>query len=223
MIVKLVIQLLQNQYRLTSREIEILDLILTGCISSNKLSKNLNISESTVNKYIESLSLKLGFKSRSLLLASILQSITSTLTPAWYSDPAHSQPKVAIVEDDSDISEHLSRLLQERGFDAIVIKNFENPIGEIAGAGFDVILCDLILPDQDGIKLSRSLTQNQPNGPSIILMTGFPELIDKFVNDSTKGIIATVLFKPIDPDELIRIVLAATVIFRMRNFLADAG
>ena len=221
MITNLVVRLLQHHYRLTKREVEILELVLAGSISTTAISTQLKIAESTVNKYIESLSRKLGFKSRSSLLAGLLHGMSSTMTPVLYPNLKEYKPRVAIMDDDQDISEYLSGALVEHGFNAFAVTNIETPAVEIRNANIDVLICDLIMPGEDGIKLARSLFHGMPAGPSVVLITGYPDLVDRYVNESTRGVIASVLFKPLDIDELVSVVWAATIVCRMRGFLVD--
>jgi hypothetical protein len=75
------------------------------------------------------------------------------------------------------------------------------------------------MPGEDGIKLTRSLFNGMSAPPSVVLITGYPDLVDRYVNESTRGVIASVLFKPLDINELVSIVWAATIISRMRGFL----
>ena len=223
MITDLVVQLLQHHYRLTNREVEILELVLAGSVSTSAISEKLSIAESTVNKYIESLSRKLGFKSRSSLLAGILHGMSSTMTPVLYPNLKEYQPRVAIMDDDHDISEYLSSVLNRHGFNSFPITNIETPSKEIESANLDVLICDLIMPGEDGIKLTRSLFNGLAAPPSVILITGYPDLVDRYVNESTRGVIAGILFKPLDIDELMGVVWAATIVCRMRGFLLTPG
>jgi len=64
---------------------------------------------------------------------------------------------VLILEDDSDLLELFSRALIRGGYQVSTAKNLKNGRAMLAEQHFDVLLCDMRLPDGDGLELLRDL------------------------------------------------------------------
>ena len=60
--------------------------------------------------------------------------------------------KILIVEDDVSISEELKDLLNNAGFMAVILKDFENSLEEIKKENPDLILLDINIPKLNGEK-----------------------------------------------------------------------
>src|SRR5205823_2847795 len=69
---------------------------------------------------------------------------------------------------------------------------------------FDLVLCDINLPDQDGVSLLPKLLERDP-APTVLLITAYPS-IDTAVRGMKLGA-RDYLGKPFSPDEL-RLVVA---------------
>ena len=65
--------------------------------------------------------------------------------------------KIAIVEDDPIIREELALLLENEGYQAVAVTNFNNISQQIREAAPDLILLDLGLPGRDGISLCAEI------------------------------------------------------------------
>jgi CheY-like chemotaxis protein len=85
---------------------------------------------------------------------------------------AGSQAPVALVIDDSLVERMLATaILQKLGFAVICVASAEQALLRMAGTRFDLVLCDLCLPDMDGVDLlaaMRTVPQLQPP-PCIVL------------------------------------------------------
>ena len=65
--------------------------------------------------------------------------------------------KIVIVEDDPIIREELALLLENEGYQAVAVTNFNNISQQIREAAPDLILLDLGLPGRDGISLCAEI------------------------------------------------------------------
>ena len=54
--------------------------------------------------------------------------------------------KILIVEDDTSISEELKNLLDNAGYNGVILKDFENSYEEIKRENPDLILLDINIP-----------------------------------------------------------------------------
>lgn len=76
--------------------------------------------------------------------------------------------KILIIEDDSVISHELSNLLNNSGYEALELQNFENAIEEILEISPDLILLDINIPYMNGEILLQNL-RKKSNIPVIMV------------------------------------------------------
>jgi len=65
--------------------------------------------------------------------------------------------KIMIIEDDDAIRNELKELLQNSGYEAIVLKHFQNALNEILDAAPDLLLLDINIPYMNGELLLQNL------------------------------------------------------------------
>lgn len=65
--------------------------------------------------------------------------------------------KILVVEDDVTICQELKKLLTGAGYEALDVKNIENPLPEILSAHADLLLLDITLPGLSGEEILRQL------------------------------------------------------------------
>lgn len=65
--------------------------------------------------------------------------------------------KIMIIEDDEAIRNELKELLQNSGYEAIVLKHFQNALNEILDAAPDLLLLDINIPYMNGELLLQNL------------------------------------------------------------------
>jgi len=110
--------------------------------------------------------------------------------------------QILVVEDETPIREMITFVLEQNGFNAIEAEDFEQAKAKIAEPYPDLILLDWMLPGGTGVKLAKSLKQDEytRNIPIIMLTARADE------DDKVKGFDAGVddyVTKPFSPKELI--------------------
>ncbi len=87
-----------------------------------------------------------------------------------------------IIEDDDSISNELKELLQNNGYEAIILKDFNNSLNEILRLDPDLLLLDINIPYLNGELLLQSLrkTSNMP----VIMVTSKNSEIDEALSIS---------------------------------------
>jgi nitrogen regulation protein NR(I) len=80
--------------------------------------------------------------------------------------------KILLIEDDSGVSETLTRVLTGEGHDVVVEKRGDTGLACASKDSFNVVIADLKLPGLNGLELVRQLHTAQPRLP-IILVTAF--------------------------------------------------
>ncbi len=105
----------------------------------------------------------------------------------------HSKSMIYIVDDDVDVLRSLKFLLETEGFDVKTFRSAAALLGSENRNHADCLVIDYIMPDLDGIALTRKLRELAVTTP-IVLFTGYPD-----ENISAKAATAGlkyVLFKP---------------------------
>lgn len=77
-----------------------------------------------------------------------------------------------VVEDDIDIRESLAADLRSGGYRTETSGSCGDAIGRLREQSFDVVLCDVHLPDGDGFSILRWCV-DRPDAPAVILLTGY--------------------------------------------------
>jgi two-component system OmpR family response regulator len=89
-------------------------------------------------------------------------------------------PSVLIVDDNQDIRELVSQLLEAEGYSASSAVDGEDMWQVMSKKKPDIILLDVMLPGTDGFELCRQLCADQ-NMPPVIMLTAKDEEIDRVV------------------------------------------
>jgi CheY-like chemotaxis protein len=113
--------------------------------------------------------------------------------------------RVLVIDDDRRVVQGLRRAI-ERGHEVVAANSIDEALAEIqANPEFDVILCDLLLPERSGMELYEALRKDRGGlAARIIFMTGgaFTERSRAFL-DAVPNLC---LEKPFDAYELRRVI-----------------
>jgi two-component system phosphate regulon response regulator PhoB len=121
--------------------------------------------------------------------------------------------KVLIVDDDADIRKLVSKLVEKAGYEAVVAKNGVEGMDEVREDAPDLIILDVLMPKQSGIRMYRELKTEEPfrNIPVIVLSAIAPksffrsqQVLDEFRGQSVPQPEAY-MEKPEEPEELIEL------------------
>lgn len=111
-----------------------------------------------------------------------------------------SESSILIVEDDANIRESLSSILQKEGYETDVAENGREAIKKSKKKFYNLALLDIRLPDMEGTELLSKLHQRHPQMMKI-MVTGYPS-IENAVKALNRGADAYVI-KPIKPPKLL--------------------
>lgn len=108
-----------------------------------------------------------------------------------------------IVDDNEEIRNTLSLILEGKGYAVETAENGKKAICLCKKIPFDVALIDVVLPDVKGTDLLHQLQGIQPKMVKIIV-TGHPSIENaaKSVNEKADGYI----IKPLDPEKLLEMI-----------------
>ncbi|MDQ3298821.1 MAG: sigma-54 dependent transcriptional regulator, partial [Myxococcota bacterium] len=106
---------------------------------------------------------------------------------------------ILVVDDERGIRSLCSDVLGRAGYEVEAVDSAAGALAAVSRRRFDLILCDINLPDQDGVSiLPRLLAGEQP--PAVLLITAYPS-IDTAVRGMKLGA-RDYIGKPFSPDEL---------------------
>lgn len=130
----------------------------------------------------------------------------SRLPPA----PAGLPKSVLLVDDQEDNLDAARALLESEGHRVELAQGGTEALARVrAGQRFDVVLCDLGMPDMNGWSLADALRSLAPE-TSVYMLTGWAhEIAD---DDPRRGLVRGVLPKPVDFEHLKRVLAKAPAI-----------
>src|SRR5215217_3002975 len=119
--------------------------------------------------------------------------------------------RILVVEDDPDTQELLKTVLQQHGAKVVTVGSAESALAEIGRAQPDVIISDIAMAGENGYGLIRKVRSLEPEAgghiPAIAL-TAYARMADR-----RRALLAgfqTHLSKPIEPDDLLAVILSLT-------------
>lgn len=80
---------------------------------------------------------------------------------------------VLIVEDEADLAQTCERLLRRSGHDVLTASTCAAALTALAGGASRLLVCDVRLPDGDGLEVVRAAKRLNPPVP-VIVMTAQP-------------------------------------------------
>ena len=116
---------------------------------------------------------------------------------------------ILVVDDHADTTAFLARLLRMQGWDVGTAGSMAEAMAESGRRPFDLLICDLGLPDGDGCALLRQLLAERRIAPSrAIALTG--ATLDHDHAQTHAAGFAAHLPKPVEFDALLRTVRDVT-------------
>jgi len=108
-------------------------------------------------------------------------------------------PSALIIEDDKDVSDLYSHVLESSGFTTEIISTGEAALARLAASVPDVVLLDLNLPSHlSGVDVLHHIRADQRlAGTRVIVVTGYPDLAETLRDEAD-----WILLKPVDVNQL---------------------
>ena len=124
---------------------------------------------------------------------------------------AERQRKILIVEDEAVVLHTLQLILQQHGYDVKGARDGHEAFAISPGFQPDILLCDINLPDIDGIQIALRIKREVPYC-RVVLLSG--EITSAELLDQAKahGHFFEVLAKPTDPQHLLRVLAGGRVV-----------
>ena len=112
---------------------------------------------------------------------------------------------ILLLDDDTELADALKGLLELHNFVVTTVRNGAEGLREAMALDFDVIICDMLMPQMPGDMFYLAVQKTKPDlCKRFIFITGYHEIprVDSFL----KQIDGLVLFKPVANDELVNMI-----------------
>lgn len=106
-------------------------------------------------------------------------------------------PRALVVDDDAGIARFLTRCLSSWGWEVEECHTIASALAAFPKGAFDLAVCDVNLPDGDGIALAQVFVKEKPS-LSVVIVSGLPDNLDR----ARRGGLAACLRKPFELPEL---------------------
>jgi DNA-binding NtrC family response regulator len=111
--------------------------------------------------------------------------------------------RILIIDDDPHFLRVLQRILSGEKFAVTATSNPCDAIGLLSSGNFDLIICDLRMPDCDGLNILQAI-RSAGNEIPVIILTAYGE-VDTYLEAMNAGA-TEYLNKPIKSDDLVPVV-----------------
>ena len=116
--------------------------------------------------------------------------------------------KILVIDDEELVTKSLLKLLSSQGYAATIARSGKEAVEEIKNTDFDLIICDVRMPEMDGIetiKQIRAYLEGSNRKPvSEVLITGYADI--KKYQDAMDLMVADYIYKPFDTVEFLHVV-----------------
>lgn len=79
---------------------------------------------------------------------------------------------ILVIDDDTAVREVIREMLSYEGHDVTIAENGREAIRVLAQATFDLVITDLIMPEQEGIETITAIRQRDPDIPIVAISGG---------------------------------------------------
>jgi len=114
--------------------------------------------------------------------------------------------KILVIEDNPIVRSTVGRILQAGGYEVISANDGLQGVAAFRKEQPDLVVTDIIMPEQEGIETIRQILSDRPNAKIIAISGGGRIGNTDFLQIARKVGATEVLPKPFDPDDLLQLV-----------------
>ena len=109
--------------------------------------------------------------------------------------------RILVVDDQEEVADLVRAVLMDAGHAAEAVYSGQAALDRLKRTVYDLVVCDVRMPEVDGRAVSRAIAQLVPPRPVVLFMTGYGDspIEAEFLQTTT----AVVLAKPLGIDELL--------------------
>lgn len=119
-------------------------------------------------------------------------------------------PRLILVEDDAQVRGMLRETLQQEGYEVVEASNGREAVTLYRQAPADLVITDIIMPEQDGVETIHALRREFPDVKVIAISGGSANIRGDYLLGTAHALGAIKTFhKPVDMNELLHTVKSA--------------
>jgi len=117
-------------------------------------------------------------------------------------------PKILVVDDDPDLVETVSMMLESRNYDVIPAYGGMEGLKKARSEKPDLVVLDVMMPDKDGFEVCKEMKADpQLAGIPVLLLTAVASKISETRYTTRMGMETEAddyVAKPVEPEEIVR-------------------
>jgi DNA-binding NtrC family response regulator len=110
--------------------------------------------------------------------------------------------RILVIDDDEQFRGMLCQVLGREGYEVVEAKNGREGMARFRAAPTDLVITDILMPDQEGLQTIRELRHEFPEAKIIAISGGGPGGTLNFLKAATLMGAQRALWKPFDLDDL---------------------
>lgn len=114
-----------------------------------------------------------------------------------------SKPSILIVDDDLGMTETMSDILVDMGYEVAVAGNGYKAIDMIKEKAYDIVLMDIKMPGINGVETFKKIKKIRPS-TKVIMMTAYS--VEDLIKEAVSEGAYSVLYKPLDIDKVVSLI-----------------
>jgi len=107
---------------------------------------------------------------------------------------------ILIIDDDLDVRERLSNILKRRGYLTLTAQNGLEGLELVKNNPVDIIFCDIVMPEMDGIEFLNKMKENNLK-VEVIMVSGLPSV--ESVTECFERNVVEFMLKPLTIDDIL--------------------
>jgi CheY-like chemotaxis protein len=112
--------------------------------------------------------------------------------------------RILVVDDDRVVADTLKLIFRQQGFACNAAYSTEEALALAREFPPDLLLCDITMPDRDGLELMQEMRREHPNC-RVLVLTGYTYNAQRVIEESgSHSYPVGVLTKPCQPAKLLR-------------------
>jgi CheY-like chemotaxis protein len=111
--------------------------------------------------------------------------------------------RILVIDDDEHFRRYLRTLLERAGHRVMVASDGDLGLRAIANDPSDLVVCDILMPEKDGLETIRELHRSHPNVKIVAVSGGSAVMGIDFLKDARAFGANAVLPKPFQPEDFL--------------------
>jgi DNA-binding response OmpR family regulator len=109
--------------------------------------------------------------------------------------------RILVVDDQRDVAELVQAVLQDAGYAVEAVYGGQAALDRLRQMAYDLVVCDVRMPDVDGMAVYRAVAELAPSRPVVLFMTAYGDSPTE--SEFLRTTAAVALAKPLGIDELL--------------------